>query len=89
MAIMYKIFKYFVYIGKPTYVCPQSKTKDKNCIFWTLYLAEQYINQFIEIGSLDIKAVLENLYQEYPEKEDLDFLIKEYKESLHNYYDSY
>jgi hypothetical protein len=88
--IVQKIMKdKYIDIEDPIYVCPQSKTKDKNCTFWTLYLSEKYVEQFADFGYLDIESILSDLYENYPEKEDLNKLIKDYKSDLQTYAANY
>jgi hypothetical protein len=89
-SIMQKIMNdKYIEIEDPVYICPQSKTKDKNCAFWTLYLSEKYVEQFIEFGYLDIESILSDLYENYPEKEDLNQFIKNYKSDLQYYAANY
>jgi hypothetical protein len=87
--IMQKIMKDdSIYTEIPEHICPQTITKDKNCVFWTLYLTQEYVNQFTQLGYIDIEPVLDNLFEMHPTKEDLTILIKEYKDSLYDYYNN-
>jgi len=66
----------------PNYDFPQSKVKDKNCVFWTLYLTELFVNQFFRERKLNLEEILRELYEEYPTNEELTELIEDYKKEL-------
>ena len=72
-----------VKITIPEYYCPQSRTKDNNCVFWTLFLAEEYIKYFLEYSEIIPEEVLDNLYKNYPTVKDLNDLIKNYKKNIY------
>jgi hypothetical protein len=66
----------------PNYNFPQSKVKDKNCVFWTLYLTELFVDQFFRERKLDLAEILRELYEDYPTNEELTELIEDYKNEL-------
>ena len=66
----------------PNYDFPQSKVKDKNCVFWTLFLTELFVDQFFRERKLNLEEILDELYEKYPTNEELSELIEKYKKEL-------
>jgi hypothetical protein len=62
------------------YTCPQFYVDDKNCVFWSMYLAEELIRAFF--GMYTFAEALEAIYIHNPTAESLNALIKNYKREL-------
>jgi hypothetical protein len=81
-TILSKILKRRDFSIEPIeYICPQSITKDKNCVFWSLYLTEMYIKGLI-MGRKNFPYLMRNFFETYTTKEELEEVIKEYKTEL-------
>jgi hypothetical protein len=84
--ILSNIVKDKVDIQYINHICPQAITKDKNCVFWSLYLIELYVQEYITDSNINFESVMYNFLKENPSKEDLFYIIEDYKNELASLY---